>query len=139
MKRTRAAAEGGGLQLAGDDASSGAGLGRDDDGHVAVAGQFLKPVGGVDGLAQGGEGDVAAEADVAHDGAAARQADAVAQGQVGFLAEEGLARRRTSGLARESINKLLSAWRDAGVVALRGRTLTLVDAAALQEIAEREV
>jgi CRP/FNR family transcriptional regulator len=59
----------------------------------------------------------------------------------GLAIDLGLSQRELgeiTGLARESINKLLSAWRDAGVVALRGRTLTLVDAAALQEIAERE-
>lgn len=42
-----------------------------------------------------------------------------------------------TGLARESINKQLAAWRDAGIVRLEGSHLTLTDAAALQEIGER--
>jgi CRP-like cAMP-binding protein len=41
-----------------------------------------------------------------------------------------------TGLARESINKLLAGWRDLGCVSLEGRTLTLTDVAALQEIAD---
>jgi CRP/FNR family transcriptional regulator, cyclic AMP receptor protein len=41
-----------------------------------------------------------------------------------------------TGLARESINKLLAGWRDAGFVSLEGRTLTLMDVAALQAMAE---
>ena len=41
-----------------------------------------------------------------------------------------------TGLARESINKQLSLWRDAGLVALTGRSVTLVDGAALSDIAE---
>jgi CRP-like cAMP-binding protein len=41
-----------------------------------------------------------------------------------------------TGLTRESINKQLSLWRDAGLVELHGRTLKLIDGAALSEIAE---
>jgi CRP/FNR family cyclic AMP-dependent transcriptional regulator len=41
-----------------------------------------------------------------------------------------------TGLARESINKLLGGWRDQGAIALAGRTLTLVDLPALRGIAE---
>jgi CRP-like cAMP-binding protein len=41
-----------------------------------------------------------------------------------------------TGLSRESINKQLSVWRDTGLVEMNGRTLTLVDGAALSEIAE---
>jgi CRP-like cAMP-binding protein len=41
-----------------------------------------------------------------------------------------------TGLARESINKLLAGWRDAGFVSVDGRTLTLADMAALQDIAD---
>jgi CRP-like cAMP-binding protein len=41
-----------------------------------------------------------------------------------------------TGLSRESINKQLSLWRDAGFVGLVGRTLTLLDGAALTEIAD---
>jgi CRP/FNR family transcriptional regulator len=44
-----------------------------------------------------------------------------------------------TGLARESINKLLAGWRDAGIVTLSGRTLALCDMTALQEIAESDV
>jgi CRP-like cAMP-binding protein len=43
-----------------------------------------------------------------------------------------------TGLARESINKQLSLWRDAGLVALSGRSLTLIDGAALGDIAATE-
>jgi len=41
-----------------------------------------------------------------------------------------------TGLSRESINKQLSVWRDSGVVRMRGGTVTLIDGAALSEIAE---
>jgi CRP-like cAMP-binding protein len=41
-----------------------------------------------------------------------------------------------TGLSRESINKQLSLWRDAGIIGLAGRTLTLIDGAALTEIAD---
>jgi CRP/FNR family cyclic AMP-dependent transcriptional regulator len=41
-----------------------------------------------------------------------------------------------TGLSRESINKQLSLWRDTGLVGLAGRTLTLIDGAALSEIAD---
>jgi CRP-like cAMP-binding protein len=41
-----------------------------------------------------------------------------------------------TGLSRESINKQLSVWRDIGLVGLHGRTLTLIDGAALSEIGE---
>jgi CRP-like cAMP-binding protein len=43
-----------------------------------------------------------------------------------------------TGLARESINKLLGGWRDQGAIALNGRTLTLVDLPVLRAIAEAE-
>jgi CRP/FNR family transcriptional regulator len=43
-----------------------------------------------------------------------------------------------TGLARESINKLLSGWRDAGWIALEGRSLSLVDVAALRGLADME-
>jgi CRP/FNR family cyclic AMP-dependent transcriptional regulator len=41
-----------------------------------------------------------------------------------------------TGLARESINKLLSAWRDQGWIRLDGRTLILMDLAAVRSVAE---
>ncbi len=41
-----------------------------------------------------------------------------------------------TGLSRESINKQLSHWRDAGIIGLQGRTVTLVNSAALSEIAD---
>jgi len=44
-----------------------------------------------------------------------------------------------TGMARESINKLLSAWRDQGFITLAGRTVTLVDLPALRAIAEMEL
>lgn len=40
-----------------------------------------------------------------------------------------------TGLTRESINKQISLWRDLNIVRLSGRVLTVVDAAALNEIA----
>jgi CRP/FNR family transcriptional regulator len=43
-----------------------------------------------------------------------------------------------TGMARESINKLLSGWRDQGFVALEGRTLTLIDLPALRGVADME-
>jgi CRP/FNR family transcriptional regulator, cyclic AMP receptor protein len=43
-----------------------------------------------------------------------------------------------AGLARESINKLLSGWRDRGWIQLEGRTLTLVDLPALRGVADME-
>jgi len=43
-----------------------------------------------------------------------------------------------TGMARESINKLLSGWRDQGFIALAGRTLTLTDLPALRSLAEME-
>jgi hypothetical protein len=39
-----------------------------------------------------------------------------------------------TGLTRESINKHLSTWRDAGWVALSGRSLTVRDVGALQAL-----
>lgn len=42
-----------------------------------------------------------------------------------------------TGLARESINKQLAAWRDERIIRLDGHFVTLTDAAALQEIAEQ--
>jgi CRP/FNR family transcriptional regulator, cyclic AMP receptor protein len=44
-----------------------------------------------------------------------------------------------TGLTRESINKQLAAWRDGQVIRLEGQHLTLTNAAALQEIADRLV
>jgi CRP-like cAMP-binding protein len=41
-----------------------------------------------------------------------------------------------TGLTRESINKQLALWRDAGLIGLQGRTLTLTDGAGLGDIAE---
>jgi CRP/FNR family transcriptional regulator len=41
-----------------------------------------------------------------------------------------------TGLARESINKLLGAWRDHGWIRLDGRKLLLVDVAALRDVAD---
>lgn len=43
-----------------------------------------------------------------------------------------------TGLARESINKLLSAWRDQGTLSLDGRTLTLIDLPTLRAVADVE-
>lgn len=42
-----------------------------------------------------------------------------------------------TGLARESINKQLAAWRDERIIRLDGPLITLTNAAALQEIADR--
>jgi CRP-like cAMP-binding protein len=56
----------------------------------------------------------------------------------GLDVDLGLSQRELgemTGLARESINKQLSLWRDAGVVALNGRTLTLIDAQAIRDVA----
>ena len=39
-----------------------------------------------------------------------------------------------TALTRESINKHLSAWRDAGWVRLAGKTVTLTDVGALQNL-----
>ncbi len=41
-----------------------------------------------------------------------------------------------TGLTRESTNKHLGAWRDAGLISLSGRTLTLIDSVALNDIAQ---
>ena len=43
-----------------------------------------------------------------------------------------------TGLARESINKLLRGWRDAGWIGVEGRTVTLCDLPALRAVAEDE-
>lgn len=43
-----------------------------------------------------------------------------------------------TGLARESINKLLSGWRDQGWITLADRTLTLVDLPSLRGLADME-
>ncbi len=43
-----------------------------------------------------------------------------------------------TGLARESINKLLAGWRDAGLVKLDGRTLVLPDLPAMRALAEHD-
>jgi CRP-like cAMP-binding protein len=42
-----------------------------------------------------------------------------------------------TGLARESINKQLAAWRDERIIRLDGHHITLTDAAALQQIADQ--
>jgi CRP-like cAMP-binding protein len=63
----------------------------------------------------------------------------VRPGRSGLLIDLGLSQSdlgELTGLSRESINKLLSAWRDQGWVALAGRRLTLIDLPALQEVAE---
>lgn len=44
-----------------------------------------------------------------------------------------------TGLARESINKQLAAWRDDRMIRLDGQHITLTDAAALQQIADQLV
>ena len=41
-----------------------------------------------------------------------------------------------TGLARESINKMLGTWREEGWISLEGKTLTLADLPALRGIAE---
>jgi len=59
----------------------------------------------------------------------------------GLSIDLGLSQRELgdiTGLARESINKILAAWRDTGTIALTGRTLTLTDVAALQDVADSE-
>lgn len=59
----------------------------------------------------------------------------------GLLIDMGLSQSdlgELTGLARESINKLLSAWRDQGFVALEGRTVILIDLPALRCLAEME-
>jgi CRP-like cAMP-binding protein len=61
--------------------------------------------------------------------------------RTGLLIDLGLSQSdlgELAGMARESINKLLSAWRDQGFVTLVGRTVTLVDLPALRGIAEME-
>jgi CRP-like cAMP-binding protein len=60
---------------------------------------------------------------------------------VGLQIDLGLSQRELgeiTGLTRESINKTLAGWRDADLVKLDGRTLTLTDVAQLQEIADSE-
>ena len=57
----------------------------------------------------------------------------------GLLIDLGLSQKdigEMTGLTRESTNKHLGAWRDAGLISLSGRTLTLIDCVALKEIAE---
>ena len=59
--------------------------------------------------------------------------------KAGLDVDIGLSQRELgemTGLARESINKQLSLWRDAGIVALNGRVVTLLDAQALRDVAE---
>jgi hypothetical protein len=41
-------------------------------------------------------------------------------------------------MSRESINKLLSAWRDQGLVTLEGRIVTIVDLPGLRGLADME-
>ena len=43
-----------------------------------------------------------------------------------------------TGLARESINKLLGAWRDQGMITLTGRIVVLADLPSLRTIADRD-
>ena len=55
----------------------------------------------------------------------------------GLRIDLGLSQRELgelAGLTRESINKQLSLWRDAGLIALDGRGVTLLDGPALNEI-----
>ncbi|HTZ71607.1 MAG TPA: Crp/Fnr family transcriptional regulator [Acetobacteraceae bacterium] len=62
-------------------------------------------------------------------------------GRTGLTIDLGLSQSdlgELTGLARESINKLLGGWRDAGWIELAGRTLTLIDAAALRAVADME-
>jgi CRP-like cAMP-binding protein len=62
-------------------------------------------------------------------------------GRVGLVIDLGLSQSdlgELTGLARESINKLLGAWRDQGTIVLDGRTVTLVDLPALRAVADRE-
>ncbi len=61
--------------------------------------------------------------------------------RVGLAIDLGLSQGdlgEITGLARESINKLLSAWRDQGFVTLEGRTVTLVDLPSVRAIADME-
>jgi CRP-like cAMP-binding protein len=61
--------------------------------------------------------------------------------RAGLLIDLGLSQSdlgELTGLARESINKLLAGWRDQGAIALHGRRLTLVDLPMFQAIAEAE-
>jgi CRP/FNR family transcriptional regulator len=61
--------------------------------------------------------------------------------RVGLVIDFGLSQSdlgELAGMARESINKLLSAWRDQGFVTLDGRTVTLVDLPALRSVADME-
>lgn len=58
----------------------------------------------------------------------------------GLAIDLGLSQRELgelTGLSRESINKQVSAWRDAGLVCVDGRALVLADVAGLQDVAER--
>jgi CRP/FNR family transcriptional regulator len=61
--------------------------------------------------------------------------------KAGLLIDLGLSQTdlgELTGLARESINKLLAAWRDQGWITLADRTLTLVDLPALRSLADME-
>jgi CRP-like cAMP-binding protein len=61
--------------------------------------------------------------------------------RAGLLIDLGLSQSdlgELTGLARESINKLLGGWRDQGAIALQGRTLTLINLPTLRAIAEAE-
>jgi CRP-like cAMP-binding protein len=59
--------------------------------------------------------------------------------RTGLIIDLGLSQSdlgEMTGLARESINKLLGAWRDQGWIRLDGRTLILMDLAAVRGVAE---
>jgi CRP/FNR family transcriptional regulator len=61
--------------------------------------------------------------------------------RVGLAIELGLSQSdlgELTGMSRESINKLLSAWRDQGLVTLEGRIVTIVDLPGLRGLADME-
>ncbi len=66
-------------------------------------------------------------------------ADDPRAGKGGLVIDIGLSQTdlgELTGLARESINKLLGGWRDSGLIRLDGRALTLVAHAALRMLAD---
>jgi CRP-like cAMP-binding protein len=59
--------------------------------------------------------------------------------RTGLMIDLGLSQSdlgEMAGLARESINKILSVWRDQGWISLDGRRLTLSDLTQLRALAE---
>jgi CRP/FNR family transcriptional regulator len=61
--------------------------------------------------------------------------------KAGLVIELGLSQSdlgELTGLARESINKLLASWRDQGWISLADRTLTLIDLPAMRGVADME-